>query len=55
MLVYDDAKRLATYTATGTTPASMMSPQGDMSGDRIDLYLEGERRASSIAPRSTAT
>jgi lipopolysaccharide export system protein LptA len=40
MLVYDDAKRLATYTATGKTPATLMSVQGDMSGDRIDLYLK---------------
>ena len=40
MLVYDDAKRLATYTATGKTPASMVSAQGDMSGERIDLFLK---------------
>ena len=40
MLVYDDAKRLATYTATGTTPARLVSAQGDMSGNRIDLYLK---------------
>jgi lipopolysaccharide export system protein LptA len=39
MLVYDDAKRLATYTATGATPANLKSPQGDMRGNRIDLYL----------------
>jgi lipopolysaccharide export system protein LptA len=39
MLVYDDAKRLATYTATGATPANLKSPQGDMSGNTIDLYL----------------
>ena len=39
MLVYDDAKRLATYTATGATPANLKSPQGDMSGNQIDLYL----------------
>ena len=35
-----DAKRLATYTATGTTPASLKSAQGDLSGNRIDLYLK---------------
>ena len=40
MLVYDDAKRLATYTATGTTPASLKNAQGDMSGKQIDLYLK---------------
>ena len=39
MLVYDDAKRLATYTATGAKPATLKSPQGDMSGMKIDLYL----------------
>jgi lipopolysaccharide export system protein LptA len=40
MLVYDDAKRLATYTATGTTPANLKNAQGDMSGKRIDLFLK---------------
>jgi lipopolysaccharide export system protein LptA len=40
ILVYDDAKRLATYTATGATPARLASVQGDMSGNRIDLYLK---------------
>jgi lipopolysaccharide export system protein LptA len=40
MLVYDDAKRLATYTATGATLATLKNPQGDMSGKRIDLYLK---------------
>ena len=40
MLVYDDAKRLATYTATGATPATLKTVQGDMSGKRIDLYLK---------------
>ena len=39
MLVYDDAKRLATYTATGATPANLKSVDGDMSGNRIDLFL----------------
>ncbi len=40
MLVYVDAKRLATYTATGATPASVKSVQGDMSGNIIELYLK---------------
>jgi lipopolysaccharide export system protein LptA len=40
ILVYDDAKRLATYTATGATPARLSSVQGDMSGSRIDLFLK---------------
>ena len=39
ILVYDDAKRLATYTATGAAPASLKSVDGDMSGNRIDLFL----------------
>jgi lipopolysaccharide export system protein LptA len=39
-LVYDEAKRLATYTATGKTPARLTSVEGDMRGDRIDLYLK---------------
>lgn len=40
VLVYDDAKRLATYTATGATLARLTSVQGDMSGMRIDLFLQ---------------
>jgi lipopolysaccharide export system protein LptA len=39
-LDYNDAKRLATYTATGTTPAHLISAQGDILGDRIDLYMK---------------
>lgn len=39
LLDYNDAKRLATYTATGETLARLASPQGDMSGKRIDLFL----------------
>jgi LPS export ABC transporter protein LptC len=38
--VYQDDKRLATYTATGTTLAHMVGPQGDVTARRIDLYLE---------------
>ena len=40
LLVYDDAKRLATYTATGGDAGALTSLQGDMSGKRIDLYLK---------------
>jgi lipopolysaccharide export system protein LptA len=40
MLVYEDAKRPATYTATGQTPARLVSEQGDMRGNRIDLFLQ---------------
>jgi lipopolysaccharide export system protein LptA len=38
--VYQDDKRLATYTATGATLAHMVGPQGDVTARRIDLYLE---------------
>ena len=40
MLVYDDAKRLATYTATAPAKAQLTNIQGDMSGNRIDLFLK---------------
>jgi lipopolysaccharide export system protein LptA len=39
-LVYDESKRLATYTATGKTPARLTSAHGDMRGQRIDLFLK---------------
>jgi lipopolysaccharide export system protein LptA len=39
-LVYDDAKRLATYTSSSATPARLRSPRGDINGNRIDLYLK---------------
>lgn len=39
-LVYDDAKRTAIYTATGPTLAEMTSPQANMIGQRIDLFLK---------------
>jgi lipopolysaccharide export system protein LptA len=40
LLVYDDAKRLATYTATGSTQARLVNAQGDTVGNRIDLFLK---------------
>jgi LPS export ABC transporter protein LptC len=40
LMVYDDAKRLATYTATGATRARLTGAQGDLHGNRIDLYLK---------------
>ena len=40
VLVYDDAKRLATYTSTGQALARLTSVQGDMTGNRIELYLQ---------------
>jgi LPS export ABC transporter protein LptC len=35
-LVYDDALRRATYTTT----ARMVGPEGDLKGDKIELYLD---------------
>lgn len=39
-LVYDDDKRLAVYTGTETTPATMKGAQGDLSANRIELFLK---------------
>jgi LPS export ABC transporter protein LptC/lipopolysaccharide transport protein LptA len=39
-LVYDDAKHLATYT----TEARMVGPDGDLKGDKIELYLDDTGR-----------
>jgi LPS export ABC transporter protein LptC/lipopolysaccharide transport protein LptA len=38
--VYDDAKRLAVYTGTPTAQARLVGAQGDVTGDRIELYLK---------------
>jgi lipopolysaccharide export system protein LptA len=38
-MVYEDAKRLAVYTGTKDKQANMKGAQGDITGDRIDLYL----------------
>ena len=38
--VYEDAKRLATYTSTGTVQAHLVGPTGDLTGKRIDLFLK---------------
>lgn len=40
LLVYEDAKRLAVYTGTKTKPANMKGPYGDVTSNRIDLYLK---------------
>jgi lipopolysaccharide export system protein LptA len=40
LLVYEDAKRLAVYTGTKTEPANMKGPYGDVTSNRIDLYLK---------------
>jgi lipopolysaccharide export system protein LptA len=39
LLVYDDARRVATYTASGSVLARLTSAQGDMNGKRIDLFF----------------
>jgi lipopolysaccharide export system protein LptA len=39
-LVYDEAKRLATYTSGADRRAQMSGPQGDVTADRVDLYLK---------------
>lgn len=40
LLVYDDAKRVATYTSGPTGRANIVGAQGDLTGDRIDLFLK---------------
>jgi lipopolysaccharide export system protein LptA len=40
LLVYDDAKRQATYTSSGPTLARLTNAQGDTTGKRIDLFLK---------------
>lgn len=40
LLVYEDARRLAVYTTSGATKANINGPQGDVTGDRIELYLK---------------
>lgn len=42
VLVYEDARRLAVYTTNGATKANVLGPQGDVTGDRIELYLKSE-------------
>jgi lipopolysaccharide transport protein LptA len=39
-LVYDDDKRLATYTAGPTAKAHMVGTQGDVTADQIQLFLK---------------
>jgi lipopolysaccharide export system protein LptA len=40
LLVYDEAKRLAVYTGTVGRQAHMMGVHGDLTADRIDVYLD---------------
>jgi lipopolysaccharide export system protein LptA len=37
---YDDAKRLAVYTGTPTSQSRLVGAQGDVTGDRIELYMK---------------
>lgn len=39
-MVYDDAKRLATYTSGPTAKAHMVGTQGDVTAERIQLFLK---------------
>jgi lipopolysaccharide export system protein LptA len=39
-LVYQDDKRLATYTTGDTASAHIVGPQGDVTAETIDLYLK---------------
>lgn len=39
-LVYEDAKRLATYTTGPTANAHIVGPQGDLTAEKIELFLK---------------
>jgi lipopolysaccharide export system protein LptA len=39
-LVYEDAKRLATYTTGSTASAHIVGPQGDVTAETIRLFLK---------------
>lgn len=39
-LVYEDAKRLATYTGNESAQANIVGPQGDLTADKIQLFLK---------------
>ncbi len=41
-LVYEDAKRVASYTGNESSKAHLAGAQGDLTGARIDLYLKPE-------------
>jgi lipopolysaccharide export system protein LptA len=53
-LVYDDAKRLATYTGTAEKRAHMKGVHGDLTADRIEVFLDetGSRLQRAIATGS---
>ena len=39
-LVYEDTKRLATYTGNESAQANIVGPQGDLTADKIQLFLK---------------
>ena len=53
-LVYDDGKRLATYTAGPTAKAHMVGTQGDVTAEQIQLFLKpgGGEIDRAVADRS---
>jgi lipopolysaccharide export system protein LptA len=42
LLVYEDAKRLATYTTGPTANAHIVGPQGDLTANTIQLFLKAK-------------
>lgn len=42
VMVYEDARRLATYTTGPTAQAHVVGSEGDVTGDRIELWLKKE-------------
>jgi lipopolysaccharide export system protein LptA len=54
--VYEDAKRLATYTSAATPLAHLVGAQGDLTGSRIDLFLkEGENELERLEAEGDVT
>ena len=41
--MYEDAKRLATYTTGPTAKAHIVGPQGDLTADTIQLFLKAKQ------------
>ena len=39
---YDEAKHLAVYTGTEKAQANIVGPQGDVTADRIELFLKAD-------------
>jgi lipopolysaccharide export system protein LptA len=54
--VYEDAKRLATYTSTAPNLAHLVGAQGDLTGLRIDLFLkQGQNELERLEADGTVT